>query len=80
MKTMQAFRDQLAQDVTLQAEVRALLASGNGLAGVAAFAAARGIEVASFADAEMTDLELEIVAGGGGKGGGGGFFAASAVS
>jgi len=78
MKTAEAFRAELAHDTGMQQELVALVATGAGMDQVVAFAAGRGFDLASvsFAEVELSDLELELVAGGKlgfGRGWGGGW-------
>ncbi len=67
---IEAFRGQLATDANLQAQVRQAIESGCGpeelvsLAGAHGFTFTANEAVASFTESELSDFELEMVAGG----------------
>jgi len=76
MAAINAFREQLASNPVLQTQVRQTLEAGGGLDQLLNLARAHGCAftvdetVSSFTESELSDFELEMVAGG--KMGGGG--------
>lgn len=80
MPAVDAFREKLATDPGLQAQVRQTIEGGGGLEEVLSLAEAQGFAFTadearnSFTESELSDFELEMVAGGKRGGRGFGFF------
>jgi len=70
MPAIEAFRGKLATDVNLQAQVRQAIEGGCGVEELVSLAGAHGFTFTadearnSFTDSELSDFELEMVAGG----------------
>jgi len=70
MPAIDAFRQQLATDVNLQAQVRQAIEDGCGVEELVRLAGSHGYSFTadeastSFTESELSDFELEMVAGG----------------
>ncbi len=70
MPAVEAFREKLATDPVLQAQVRQTIEAGGGMEELLNLAGAQGYSFTteeamnSFAESELSDFELEMVSGG----------------